>query len=155
MPAIESRSVTSACAAFGVGAGQRRQHALVFRRGGRGASASRSRSWASEVLRLKSLISRRFQAGCEIERRDQRRKQPDIAHADFRRGDAVVCRRFEPEREHLCVGRGLVVPADDSMPACENSPATPSRWRKPGRDSRTRRPSRRGRGKIVAATPEW
>ena len=50
--------------ALRIGAGERGQHALIFRpRHWRRRALSRSRSCASLALRLKSLISRRFQAG--------------------------------------------------------------------------------------------
>ena len=48
---------------LGVGAGERGQHALVFRPRVRGADGEPVEVLRSEVLWLKSLISRRFQAG--------------------------------------------------------------------------------------------
>ena len=113
MPAIDSRSVTSACAAFGIGAGHRREHALIFRRArapALTASTSRSRSSASgavEILDQAALPRRR-----EIERRDQRGEQADVAHADVGRGHAVFGRGLEPERQHLGIGGGGVGAAE-------------------------------------------
>ena len=63
----------------------------------------REAAGAVEVLHQPALPGRR-----EIERGDQRGEQPDVAHADFRRRDAVVRGRLEAEREHLGVGRGDV-----------------------------------------------
>ena len=121
MPAIDSRSVTSACAAFGSepasAASTPWYSGLLVRRTEREhVEVVRERGLAVEVLHQAALPGRR-----EIERRDQRGEQPDVAHADFRRGDAVMRGGLEAEREHLGVGRGLVAARpNDSMPACTN-----------------------------------
>ena len=82
MPAIDSRSVTSACARLGVGARERREHALIF-----GGSAGRERqaleivreaARAVEILDQPPLPGRR-----EIERGDQRGNSPTSPHADL------------------------------------------------------------------------
>lgn len=60
---------------------------------------------------MKSLTRRRFHSG-EAERLDQRRKQGDVAHSDLGCSQPVVGGRFEREREHLRIGRRLVVAAE-------------------------------------------
>ena len=98
--------------AFRIGAGQRREHALVLRLCVGGGEREhikvvRERGLAVEVLHQAALPRRR-----EIERRDQRGEQPDVAEADFRRRHAVVRDRLEAERQHLGVGRRLVGAAE-------------------------------------------
>ena len=90
MPAIESRSVTSACAAFG--SERSRAARTPWYSGLFWAACEREnvqvvgeRGLSVEVLHQPALPGRR-----QIERRDQRREQPDVAHADFRLGDAVM-----------------------------------------------------------------
>ena len=94
--------------AFGIGAGQRSEHALVLRaRVGAGqrqhVEVVREGGLAVEVLHQPALPRR-----CEIERSDQRGEQPDVAQANFRRGHVVVGDGVEAERQHLGVGRRLV-----------------------------------------------
>ena len=62
---------------------------------------------AVEILHQPPFPGRR-----EIERGDQRREQPDVAHADVRRRQAVMRGRLETEREHLGVGGGGVGAAE-------------------------------------------
>ena len=57
------------------------------------------RDFAIEVLDQTPLPGRR-----EIKRGDQRRKQPDVAGADVGRGERVMRRGLEPERQHLGIG---------------------------------------------------
>ena len=95
-----------------VGAGERREHALVFRaRLGGGVRQAvevvAQAAGAVEVLDQAALPRRR-----EVERADQRREQADVAHAQVGLIDAVVGGRLEPERDHFRVGRGDVAPAE-------------------------------------------
>ena len=158
MPAIDSRSVTSARAAFGIGAGERREHALIFRPLLGGAQRQpfeivREVALAVEVLHQPPLPDRR-----EFERGDQRGIKPDVAGLRLRRGHAVVARGLETEREHLGVGRRGVRPAErfdaglqefaGSRRRC--GPRRCPRRGTPDRDSSSRRPCRRQRGQVVA-----
>ena len=134
MPAIDSRSVTSAMRGLGIGAGQRRQHALVFRRpfAARRAPAGRGRGRAW-LLRLKSFTSRRFQAGARSSAATSAENSPTSPMRISGVGDAVVRGRLEPEREHLGVGRRLV--GAGRRIRCRPAgtrPAAPSRSRKTG-----------------------
>ena len=95
-----------------IGAGERREHALIFRRSVGGGERQfieivRQRPLPVEILDEAALPRRR-----QIERGDEGGKQPDIADADFRRGQAVDRGRLEAEREHFGVGRRLVVAAE-------------------------------------------
>ena len=94
--------------ALRIGAGERRQHALIFRPLLRGDHREafevvRQIALAVEVLHQPALPRRR-----EFERADQRGEQADVAGADVGLGEAVVAGRFERERQHLGVGgRGV------------------------------------------------
>ena len=88
-----------------IGAGERRQHALIFGLGVGGADGQaveivRQRGLVIEILHQPPLPGRR-----QIERRDQRREQPDVADPDLGRRQAVVAGRLEAERQHLGIGR--------------------------------------------------
>ena len=85
MPAIDRRSVTSACAACGSEPASAVSTPWYSGRAVDASSASRSRSCSRLSARLKSFTSRRFQAGGRSTRGDQRGEQADVAQADFRR----------------------------------------------------------------------
>ena len=112
MPAIDRRSVTSACAACGSEPASAASTPWYSGRLSEACRVSSSRSCASRVLRLKSLTSRRFQAGARSSASISAGEQRDVADPDFRRGDAVVAGGFETERQHLGVGRRLVGAAE-------------------------------------------
>ena len=139
-----------------VGAGERCEHALIFRpldRGGadQAVEVVREAAGAVEILHQAALPGRR-----EIERGDQRGEQPDIAHADFRRRDAVMRGRLEAEREHLGVGRGGVAPPerlDARLQEFGRRLAAMAEHRPEIADSRPPRPPRARRDSR--ATPEW
>jgi hypothetical protein len=61
---------------------------------------------------LKSLTRRRFPHRRQVERGDEGGKQSDVAHADLRRAQAIVRRRFEAQRQHFRIGRRLVGAAE-------------------------------------------
>jgi hypothetical protein len=90
--------------AFRVRARHRREHALIFRPAVGGGEAQAFQILRERFLAVEILDQPSLPGGREIERRHQRREQPDVAHADFRLADAVVAGRFQPEREHLGVG---------------------------------------------------
>ncbi len=97
---------------FGVGAGQSRKHALIFLRavGGRERQfieIVRQRGFAVEIFFQPPPPYRR-----EIERIDEGAEQSDVAHANFRRVDAILLGRFEAEREHFGVGCRHILPAE-------------------------------------------
>ena len=123
-----------------VGAGERRQHALIF--GPRACAApivSRSRSCASEVLRLKSFTSRRFHAGARSSAAISAENSADIADADVGLRQAVMRRRLEAEREHLGIGGGGVGAAEGFDAGLEEFARRRRRdGGRPGRGSRSR-----------------
>ena len=98
--------------ALRIGAGQRRQHALIFRprivaAEHQAIEVLRQIGLAVEILDQPPLPGRR-----QLEPGDQRGEQRDIAGPDVRRGQAVAGGGFQPEREHLGVGRRLVGTAE-------------------------------------------
>ena len=119
---------------LGIGARQRREHALVFR----ARAGGLDREHVEVALergpsRLKSLTSRRFQAGARSSAVDQRGEQADVAHADFGRGHAVTRRVASSPSESISASAAAVsVRPNDSMPACRNSLGPSSPWRKTG-----------------------
>ena len=97
----------------GIGTGQRREHALIFRRPTGGGERElieivRQRPFPVEILDQAALPGRR-----QIERGDEGGKQPDVADADVRRGQAIKRGRFQPQRQHFGVGRRLVLPGEE------------------------------------------
>ena len=95
-----------------VGTGERGKHALIFRPAvGRGQSQLieivRQRPLPVEILDQAAFPGRR-----QIERGDEGGEQPDVADADFRRGQPIERGGFEPERQHFRVRRRFVRPAE-------------------------------------------
>ena len=112
MPAMDKKIGDEVMRRLGIGAGKRREHALIFRRSVCASERQfieivRQRPLSVEILDQAALPRRR-----QIERGDKSGKQPDIADADFRRGHAINRGGFEAEREHFGVGRRLVVAAE-------------------------------------------
>ena len=100
----------------GIGAGERGQHTLVFRRPARGGERQPveivgERGFAVEVFDQAALPRR-----CEIERGDEGGEQPHVADANLRRRQAVESGRLEPKRQHFGVGRRLVMPGEGLDP---------------------------------------
>ena len=95
-----------------IGAGKRGKHALIFGPGLRGVEHQPveivlEAAGAVEILHQAPLPGRR-----QLERRDQRGEQADVAQADFRGIDAVMGGRLEAERQHLGIGGRDVAPAE-------------------------------------------
>ena len=91
--------------ALRIGAGERRQHALIFRPRVVAAQHQpvevlRQIGLAVEILDQPPLPGRR-----QVEPGDQAGKQRDVADLDVWRGKAVMRGGFETERKHLGVGR--------------------------------------------------
>ena len=93
-----------------IGARHRGEHALIFRPFDGGGAHQPIEIVGKASRAVEVLHQAALPGGAEIERGDQRAEQPDIAHADFRRHDAVVRGRLQPEREHFGIGRGGVAP---------------------------------------------
>ena len=134
-----------------VGARKRREHALIFGAAIGGAEREpveivRRGCLAVEILHQPPLPGRR-----QIERRDQRGEQSDIAHADVGRRQAVLRGGFEPERQHLGIGRRDVAAAerfDAGLQEFAGAVAAVAEHR--ARDSRSPARCRLRRGQIVA-----
>ena len=88
-----------------IGAGQRREHALIFRPGAGGADREAIEVVCQRGLAIEIFDQAPLPGWREIERGDQRRKQPDVAEADFRRGKPITSRCLQAEREHLRISR--------------------------------------------------
>ena len=157
MPAIESRSVTSACAPFG---SEPASAASTPWYSGRPCAAAamvrRSRSCASEDLRLKSLIRRRFQAGARSSAATSAENSADVADADVGLRQPVMRGGVEPERQHLGIGRRLVGAAERLDAGLQEFARRLVRDSgRPGRDSRSPRPCRPRTRPDSRARPGW
>ncbi len=94
--------------ALRIGAGERRQHALIFRpligaAEHQAVEVLRQIGLAVEILDQPPLPRRR-----QIEPGDQAGKQRDVADPDVGLRQSVMRGRLQPERQHLGVGRRLV-----------------------------------------------
>jgi len=97
---------------IGIGAGERGEHALIFRPRVRRADGKPIEVLHQRGLVIEVLDQAALPRGREVERRDQGRKQRDVAHADVGGAQAVVRRGLEPKREHFGICRRLVGAAE-------------------------------------------
>ncbi len=135
---------------FRVGAGERGEHALVFRPRPRGADGEpieilRQRGLVVEVLDQPPLPGRR-----EIERGDQRGKQADVADADVGCGKPVMRGGVEPEREHFGVRRRGVAAAEGFDAGLQEFARAFAMAKDRAEIAEALRLAGRGRGEIVA-----
>ena len=132
MPAIDRRSVTKRVRGFRIGAGERREHALIIRLAVAGRERQafevlRERGLAVEVLDQPPLPGRR-----QIERGDQRGEQPDIAGHDRGALAAEMRGGLESERQRFGVGGGLVGSPERLDPGLQEFTRQSPRSRKTG-----------------------
>ena len=97
---------------FGIGAGERGEHALVFRPRMRGADGEPIEVLQQRGLVIEILDQAALPGGGQVERGNQGGEQRDVAHTDVGRIQAVVRRGLEPEREHFGIRRRLVRAAE-------------------------------------------
>ena len=94
-----------------VGAGERRQHALIFVAAGRGRERQPLDIVGEADLAVEILDQPPPPHRIEIERVDQRREQRDVAGADFDVLQSEGGGRFQRQRQHFRIRRGAVLPA--------------------------------------------
>src|SRR5215468_5756048 len=137
--------------AFGVGADERREHALIFRPG-----ICRADSEPIEILRQRCLMIEILDQpplprGCEIKHRDKGAKQGYIAHANVRRGEAVMRRRLKSERQHFGIRGCDILPAEGFDAGLQEFAAAVAAMTKHRPEiAKTARLAGFGRGEVVA-----
>jgi hypothetical protein len=95
-----------------IGAGERRQHALILRPPVSGIAHQRVEIGGEIGLAVEVLDETPPPRRGQLERADKGGEQRHVAHADVGRLEAVLRTGLEPERQHLGVGRRLILAAE-------------------------------------------
>ena len=97
---------------LGVGAGERSEHALIFRARVRSADGEPIEILRQRCLVVEVLDQAPLPGGREIECRDQGAKQRHVTRADVGCAQAVMRGRVEPERQHFGIRRRRIRPGE-------------------------------------------